>query len=96
MPSTLSDLEVTYKGGNSLSCTQTVEIYRHTDGSWVALDQRNVGTTQVLIGDVAVSGTQSAYRSSAGDLHVRVRCSTTSGSFTTSGNLLRIAYARPA
>ena len=96
VPSTLSDLKVTYKGGNSRTCTQVVELYRHTDARWVALDQRGVGTTQVLISGLAVSGTQSDYRSSAGDVHARVRCSTTSGSFTTSGNLLRITYARPA
>jgi subtilisin len=96
VPSTLRDLKVTYKGSNSRTCTQVLEIYRHTDARWIALDTRSVGTTQVLIGNVAVGGTQSAYRSSAGDVHVRVRCSTTSGSFTASGNLLRIGYSRPA
>jgi hypothetical protein len=96
VPSTLSGLKVSYKGANSRACTQVVEVYRHTDAQWVPVDTRTVGATEVLIGDVAVGGTQSAYRSPAGDLHVRVRCSTTSGSFTTSGNLLRIAYARPA
>ena len=96
VPSTLSDLKVTYKGANSRSCTQVIEVYRHTDARWVAIDQRTVGTTQVLVSGLAVGGTQSAYRSSAGDLHVRVRCATTSGSFIASGNLLRIAYSRPA
>ena len=96
VPSTLRDLKVTYKGSNSRACTQTLEIYRFSDSRWVGLDQRSVGTTEVLIANVAVGGTLSGYVSSAGDLHVRVRCSTTSGSFTASGNLLRISYSKPA
>ena len=96
VPSSLRDLKVSYKGANSRSCTQVIEVYRASDARWIAIDQRSVGTTQVLIADVAVGGTLSSYVSSAGDLHVRIRCSTTSGSFTTSANLLRISYSRPA
>ncbi|HEX2085928.1 MAG TPA: S8 family serine peptidase [Solirubrobacteraceae bacterium] len=96
VPSTLRDLKVTYKGSNSRTCTQVVEVYRFTDARWVAIDQRSVGTTQVLLSGIAVGGTLSSHVNSAGDLHVRVRCSTTSGTFAASGNLLRIAYSRPA
>jgi subtilisin len=96
VPSSLRDLKVTYKGANSRTCTQVVEAYRFSDARWVAIDQRSVGTTQVLIANVAVPGTLSSYVGSSGELHVRVRCATTSGSFTASGNLLRIAYSKPA
>ena len=96
VPSSLRDLKVTYKGANSRTCTQVLEVYRFTDARWIAVDQRSVGTTQVLVSSVPVGGTLSAYVSSTGDLRVRVRCSTTAGTFTTSGNLLRIAYSRPA
>ena len=96
VPSTLRDLKVSYKGSNSRTCTQVVEIYRHTDARWVVLDQRSVGTTQVSLAGIAVGGTPSTYVSGAGDLHVRVRCSTTGGTFVASGNLLRIGYSKPA
>ena len=91
-PSALSKLDVTYRGSNSVACTQTVEIYRFTDGTWVALDQRMVGSTEAEISK-PVSGTLSSYVS-GGNLHVRVRCQTTSSGFTASGDLLRIAYVR--
>jgi subtilisin family serine protease len=96
VPSTLSDLRVTYKGSNSRSCSQVVEIFRFSNSTWSALDSRSVGRTQVLISDVAVPGTLSEYRSSGGETRVRVRCSTTAGTFIASGNLLRITYKRPA
>ncbi|HEX2084539.1 MAG TPA: hypothetical protein VHF89_02575, partial [Solirubrobacteraceae bacterium] len=94
VPATLRDLKVTYKGSNSRTCTQVVEIYRWNYG-WVALDTRSVGTTEVAVASLAVGGTLSSYVS-GGELRVRVRCTTTSGSFVASGNLLRISYSRPA
>ncbi|HEX8083115.1 MAG TPA: S8 family serine peptidase [Solirubrobacteraceae bacterium] len=95
VPATLRDLKVTYKGASSRSCTQVVEVYRFADARWVAIDTRTVGTTEVLLANVVVGGTLSSYVASNGDLHVRVRCATTAGTFTASGNLLRIGYSKP-
>ena len=91
LPSTLTSLKVTYRGLNSRSCTQTVSIYRYTTGSWTVLDSRSVGTTEVEIADLAPSGSLSDYRS-GGQARVRVRCQTTAGTFTASGNLLKLVY----
>jgi hypothetical protein len=91
VPSTLTNLKVTYKGRNSRTCTQTVSIFNWQTSLWVDLDIRSVGTSDLLIADKTPSGTASAYVS-GGQLKVRVRCSTTAGSFYASGNLLKIAY----
>jgi subtilisin family serine protease len=92
VPSTLANLRVTYQGANSRSCSQTVAIYDSTTGTWVTLDTRTVGTTEVRIADLAPGGTLSRYVSSAGNLYVRARCTTTAGSFFASGNQLQITY----
>ena len=93
----LRSLKVIYKGKNSRTCTQTVSVWRSTTSSWVQLDSRSVGTTEVLVerlpeGNLAdyVSGT-----SGDGQLHVRVRCTSSSRSFTASGDLLRVVYTKP-
>jgi subtilisin family serine protease len=91
-PSTLKNLKVTYQGSNSRSCSQTVAIYNARTGSWVTLDSRTVGTTETRIADLPATGTLSDYVSSAGDLRVRVRCTTTAGTFVASGNQLQITY----
>jgi subtilisin len=96
VPSTLQNLKVTYKGSNSRSCTQTLSIYRWSDGAWVTLSSRSVGTSQVLLANMVPSGNPSDYVSGSGELRVRVRCTRSSGSFYSRGNLMRIAYERPA
>jgi hypothetical protein len=96
VPSTLRDLKVSYKGSNSRTCTQAVEVFRVTDSRWILLDQRSVGTTQVSLAGLPVGGTLSSYVNGVGELRVRVRCSTTAGTFAASGNLLRIGYSKPA
>jgi hypothetical protein len=90
----LSNLKITYKGKNSLSCTQTVAIWRWTTNSWVQLDRRSVGTSEVLIANLLPSGALANYVSSGGELRVRVQ-STQSSNFFSSGDLMQIVYARP-
>jgi subtilisin family serine protease len=93
----LQDLRVTYKGKNSRTCKQTVAIWRWTTRSWLRLDWRRVGTTEVQI-DKAPGGALGDYVSGAsgdGKLRVRVRCTLGSASFFASGDLLRIEYDRP-
>jgi subtilisin family serine protease len=95
VPNALTSLRVSYVGKNSRSCAQTVDLWRWTSSSWVAVDSRTVGTTEVTI-DVAATGTLADYVSGTtgnGDVQVRIRCRTTSGSFFSSGDLLRITYS---
>jgi subtilisin family serine protease len=96
VPSTLGNLRVSYQGSNSRTCSQTLAIYRFTDGAWVTLDSRSVGLTETRIADRTPTGTLANYVSSTGDLRVRVRCTTTAGTFYASANQLRIAYDRPS
>lgn len=93
VPSTLSALRVTYQGSNSRTVSQTIYIYRWSSGTWSALNSKTVGTTEVRIADIAVGGTQSNYVG-GGEVRVRVRSSTTRGSFVTNGNQLQIRYQR--
>lgn len=98
VPNDLSSLKITYTGRNSRSCTQTVSIYRWSTSSWVALDSRSVGTTEVLIADLVPGGTLADYvsgRSGNGELRVRVRCTRNSRSFYSRGDLMKIVYDRP-
>ncbi len=93
----LRSLSVTYKGKQSRTCAQSVSIWRSTTSSWVKLDSRSVGTTEVQV-DRIPGGTLADYvtgTSGDGQLYVRVRCTSTSGSFTTSADLMRIAFTKP-
>jgi hypothetical protein len=49
-------LEATYRGKSSISCTQTISIWRWTDSTWVELDNRSVGTTEVEVAGVEPAG----------------------------------------
>jgi Tol biopolymer transport system component len=93
LPSTLSGLRVTYQGSNSRSCSQTISIFNWSSGTWSALASRKVGATEVRIADIAVGGTQSNYVG-GGELRVRVRCTTSRGTFVANGNQLQISYQR--
>ena len=64
----LGDLRITYKGKNSASCSQTVDVYRWTSSTWVPLDQRSVGTTEVNLANLVPSGAASDYVSGASGL----------------------------
>jgi hypothetical protein len=94
----LSTLRVSYTGKNSRNCTQVIFIWRWSTSSWVQLNSRTVGTTEVAIANLAPGGSQANYVSGSsgnGDVRVRVRCRTSSGSFYTSADLLQISYVRP-
>jgi hypothetical protein len=93
----LGDIRITYKGKNSASCSQSVDVFRWTDLTWVPLSQRSVGTTEVNLADLVPGGTASDYvsgDSGLGEVRVRVGC-TRSSNFYSSADLLRIAYALP-
>ncbi|HEY3189575.1 MAG TPA: S8 family serine peptidase [Solirubrobacteraceae bacterium] len=93
VPTALSALKATYKGKASATCSQTLAFYRWTDGQWVTVDSRSIGTTDTLIADRSPTGTLSSYVSSTGQVRVRVRCTRTTSSFFASGNLLKLTYA---
>jgi hypothetical protein len=89
----LRSLRVTYRGRSSASCSQTVSVWRWTTGSWVGIDSRTVGTTEVLV-DRSLGGTLADYVSSAGEVRVRVRCTSGGQAFVTGGDLLRLTVTR--
>jgi subtilisin family serine protease len=92
----LRSLVVTYRGKNSGTCTQTVQIYNWSKGSWTQLDSRSVGTTEVQV-QKSPGGTLADYvsgSSGAGSLRVRVRCTRSSG-FYSSADLLNVSFTTP-
>jgi hypothetical protein len=96
VPNTLSGLEVTYKGKNTLSCTQRLDIKRWTDGAWVNLSSRTVGNTEVRV-EALPGGSAASYVSGTagdGEVQLRVRC-TAKRNFYARGDLMRIDYDAP-
>ncbi|HEX2069801.1 MAG TPA: S8 family serine peptidase, partial [Actinomycetota bacterium] len=96
VPNDLRSLVVTYRGKNSGTCAQTVQVYNWSKGSWLKLDSRSVGTTEVQI-QKSPSGTLADYvngSAGTGDLRVRVRCTRSSG-FYASADLLSISFTAP-
>jgi subtilisin len=93
VPSTLRDLKVTYRGRNSGTCSQTVSIFRWSDGTWVTLDSRSVGATTVRLANLVPAGSPAAYVSASGELRVRVTCTKTSNFYVLADHL-RIDYVR--
>ncbi|MCI0636065.1 MAG: putative Ig domain-containing protein, partial [Actinobacteria bacterium] len=94
----LTSLRVCYTGKNSRSCSQVVYIWRWSTSSWRQLSSGTVGTTEVALVDLVPGGSAANYVSGSsgdGEVRVRVRCRTSSGSFFASGDLLQIDYVRP-
>jgi subtilisin family serine protease len=94
----LSNLRASYSGKNSRSCTQTVALWRWTTSSWVTLDTRTVGASEVAVLNLVPSGTLADYVSGSsgdGEVRVRVRCRVSGSTFFSSGDLLQIAYVTP-
>ena len=61
VPSTLSQLTVSYLGRNSASCTQVISIWRWTDGTWVQLNSSSVGNTETARNNLAPTGAAGNY-----------------------------------
>jgi hypothetical protein len=90
----ISSLLVTYVGRASVTCTQTISIWRWTDSTWVDLDSRQVGSTEVEVADLVPSGSLGDFvsgTSGPGDVRVRVSCSNNGATvFALSGELLKL------
>ena len=92
LPTSLTGLRVSYAGGNTRSCAQTIALWRWTDKTWETLDNRTVGPEGARAADLVPAGADAIYVNSKGELRVRVRCQTNTGQFTTAGDWLRIDY----
>lgn len=94
----LRNLRVSYKGSNSQVCAQTIDIWRWTTSTWVRLNSRNVGTTEVAINSLMPPGAAANFVSNTsgnGIARLRVRCQKSGTNFTTRGDLLRLDYILP-
>ena len=94
VPNSLQSLSVTYKGLNSVTCSQTVSIWRWTTSTWVTLATRSVGATEFLHSGLVPTGALADYVSGTtgnGDVRVRINC-TASQSFVSRGDLLYVDY----
>ena len=91
VPAGLSGLKVTYTGRNSRDCMQVISAWRWADSTWQQLNSSTVGNADTTRADLVPPGAPSGYVSPTGELRVRVRCTTTA-SFFSSGDLLRISY----
>lgn len=106
-PAGVLNLQVAYTGRNrrltgtvpQISCTQVVRIWKWTTSTWVTLDSRTVGFSDVALTDLAAPGTNdSQYVSPSGDVRVGVTCTGAvpgSTTFTSSGDLMQITYDAP-
>ncbi len=92
VPSTLSDLKVSYRASSSRTCTQVVSALRWSDGAYVTLDSRSIGGATSVTTPAATN--PASLVSAAGEVRVRVRC-TLGRSFTHGTDLLRIGYTKP-
>ena len=98
VPNAATSLQVDYVGSNSRSCSQKVSIWRWTTSSWVSLDTRSVGTTEVGLtrSPSGALGDHVSGPSGPGEIRVRIRCTTGSGRFVTSTDRLSVTYSVPA
>jgi Multicopper oxidase len=101
VPSGSSNLSVTYRGKNSTTgISQTLFIWNWTTSTWVSLGAAQpVGTNEVQT-TVSPPGSAANYigrGTSAGQMRVQVVSQRTSGSgtFFTSGDLLKVTYDAP-
>ena len=94
VPNSLQSLSVTYKGLNSVTCTQTVSLWRWTTSTWITLVTRSTGSTEFLHAGLVPTGTLADYVSGTtgnGDVRVRIRC-TGFQTFVSRGELLFADY----
>lgn len=94
IPNSTAGLQITYRGLNSRSCTETIYLYNYRTVAWVSLKTITVGTSAVTT-VIVPSGTAADYVSGTsgnGTVKVRIKNTSTAGSFYTSGDQVAIGY----
>ena len=96
VPNGLQTLKITYKGHNSLSCAQSIDVFDFRKNKWKTLDTQNVGPSEVAIGNLSPPGKLGDYVSGDvpdnGELRVQIRCQQKkkSPAFTSFGNFMTV------
>jgi hypothetical protein len=93
-PGSVIRFTVKYEGKYSRSSNQVLYLYNFSSGSWVQIDARTVSTSDLTI--TYIQNTPSNFISSAGEIKVRVYCTSSSKSFTCSGDFMQIIVERQA
>jgi hypothetical protein len=100
VPAGATNLKLTYKGKNSVACTQTISLWNWAGlGSWVTVaGPTSVGTTDVTVA-VPNIATPAVYigttGANAGKVQARVLCSGPGVNWSSNGNLMKIVYDAP-
>jgi hypothetical protein len=93
VPAGATNLRVGYVGRGSRTCTLSVSIYSWATGDWSMLAQQSVGTTDVVLADLVPPGAASSFRSTSGEVLVRVTCSLfTFSTYQSLGDRLSLTY----
>jgi hypothetical protein len=88
---------------SAVDCAQTLFFWNWRTKTWTQLDSRVVGTTDVIVGSLAVppspvAGQWSDYIGTgavAGQVQARLLTTRTAGAFTDSGNFMKLVYDAP-
>lgn len=94
VPADIASLAVNYRGSNSRACTQSLAIYDWTTAKWLQIDSRSIGTTETGLTVLPPAPFVRFRGGSQSEVKLRLRCST-SASFSSAADLLRIEYTRP-
>jgi glucose/arabinose dehydrogenase len=97
VPNTATNLRFAYSGSNSKRCNQTLSTFNFTSRTYVSLDVRTVGPTEVRIADLTPGGNPADFvsgTSGSGNVRLRVQCRATdsTGAFFSSGDLMQLSY----
>ena len=72
VPATLTNLRFSLRDKVAPACTRTVEIFNVSNGTWVVLDQRSLGTAETNL-TLIPPGSASQYVDASGVMSVRLR-----------------------
>lgn len=93
-PGSVTKLTTTYDGNNSRSVTQALFLFDWSTATWVQIDSRAVGTTDVTI--TTVQTTPANFISPTGEIRLRVRGSLTNNkSFISRGDFVQFTVESP-
>ena len=84
----ISNLEVTYRGSSTTSCSQTLKLRHASSGDWVAVDTRTLSSEQEVTVDVP--GDVSKYVASNGTVRFEASCK--GKKLTYGADLLRLDF----